>query len=192
MVQPWVLHWVKLWLMHFYAITKCPEEFKPVFYRRYVDDIFELFRKEEHLKLFVNYFNLCHENIKFTSEKVINSKLSFLDIDKTRQSQDKNQFITSVYCKPTFSGVFSHFGSFTSRGYKFNLALTLIFCCYSICCSIELFHNEIMQLNKIFEKNGYDNKFFDRCLQTFLNKIYSKKVIQHTVPKKDLLLQVSV
>ena len=45
-----------------------------------------------------------------------------------------------------------------------------------------------MQLKEIFEKNGYDNKFFDRCLQTFLNKIYSKKVPQHTVPKTDLYI----
>ena len=53
---------------------------------------------------------------------------------------------------------------------------------------MELFHKEIMQLKEIFEKNGYDNKFFNRCLQTFLNKIYSKKVPQHTVPKTDLYI----
>ena len=74
-------------------LDKCPKKFKPVFYRRYVDDTFVLFRKEEHLKLFLNYFNLCHENIKFTSEKETNNKLSFLDIEISR---DKNQFITSV------------------------------------------------------------------------------------------------
>ena len=45
-----------------------------------------------------------------------------------------------------------------------------------------------MQLKGIFEKNGYDNKFFDRCLRTFLNKIYSKKVPQHTGSKKDLYI----
>ena len=60
------------------------DSFKPVFYRRYVDDIFVLFRKEEHLKLFLNYFNSCHENIKFTSEKETNNKLSFLDIETSR------------------------------------------------------------------------------------------------------------
>ena len=42
-----------------------------------------------------------------------------------------------------------------------------------------------MQIKEIFEKNGY-NKFFDRCLATFLTKIYSKKAPKHTVPKKDL------
>ena len=55
-------------------IDKCPEEFKPVFYRRYVDDICVLFRKEEHIKLFLNYFNSCHENIKFTPEKETNNQ----------------------------------------------------------------------------------------------------------------------
>ena len=79
-----------------------------MFYGWYVDDIFVLFRKEEHLKLFLNYINSCHENIKFTSEKETNNKLSFLDIEISR---DKNQFITSVYHKPTFSGVFSNFDS---------------------------------------------------------------------------------
>ena len=42
------------------------------------------------------------ENIKFTSEKETSNKLSFLDIEMSR---GKNQFITSVYRKPTFSGV---------------------------------------------------------------------------------------
>ena len=52
-------------------LDKCPEKFKPVFYRRYVN-IFVLFRKEEHLKFFLNYFNSCHKNIQFTSEKETN------------------------------------------------------------------------------------------------------------------------
>ena len=124
-------------------LDKCPEEFKPVFYMRYADDIFVLFRKEEHIKLFLNYFNLCHENIKFTSEEKTNNKLSFLDIEISR---DKNQFITSVYRRPIFSGVFSHFDSFIPMDYKLNLVSTLIFRCYSICCSMELFYIEITQL----------------------------------------------
>ena len=62
-------------------LDKCPEEFKTVFYRRYVDNIFVIFRNEEGLKLLLNYFNSCHENIKFTSEKKTNNRLSFLDIE---------------------------------------------------------------------------------------------------------------
>ena len=36
---------------------------------------FVLFRMEEHLKLFLNYFNSCHKNIKFTSEKETNNTI---------------------------------------------------------------------------------------------------------------------
>ena len=175
MVQPLVLHWVPPLLTHFYGIMKKDGQIMPrgiqtiVFYRRYVDDISVLLGKEEHLKLFLNYFILCHENIKF-----LKTQLTTNDLFQILKSRDKNQFITSVYHKPTFSGVFSHFDSFIPRGYKFNLVLTLIFCCCSICCTMELFHREIMQLKEIFEKSGYD-KFFDRCLRTILSKIYSRK-----------------
>ena len=50
--------------------------------------------------------------------------MSFLDIDISRKK--KNQFITSIFRKPRFSGVFSHFDSFIPRGYKFNLVSTFI------------------------------------------------------------------
>ena len=33
-------------------LNDCPEDFKPVYYRRYVDDIFALFRSPDHLEEF--------------------------------------------------------------------------------------------------------------------------------------------
>ena len=48
---------------------KCPPEFKPVFYRRYVDDIFVLFKSTDHLEKFRNYFNTCHPNMSFSFEE---------------------------------------------------------------------------------------------------------------------------
>ena len=130
-MQPWVLHWLPLAPMTLAicyhvdrCLDKCPEEFKSVFYRQYVDNIFALFRNEEHLILFSTSFSLCHKNIKFTSEKETNNKLSFLEIEISR---DKNQFITLVYRSLTFCGVFCHFDSFIPRGYKFKLVLTFNF-----------------------------------------------------------------
>ena len=46
-------------------LNDCPEKFKPVFYKRYVDDIFVLFKRPEHVKPFVDYMNSKHENINF-------------------------------------------------------------------------------------------------------------------------------
>ena len=41
-------------------LNNCPSEFKPVFYRRYVDDTFLLFRFPSHIQLFLTYLNSQH------------------------------------------------------------------------------------------------------------------------------------
>ena len=72
-------HFEKNWL------NECPSQFKPVVYKRYVDDIFVLFKSKEHLKLFVNYMNSKHRNIKFTLETEDSNNFSFLVVETTRQ-----------------------------------------------------------------------------------------------------------
>ena len=61
------------------CLTNCPQEFKPVFYRRYVDDCFLVFRDISHVNKFKEYINNIHSNIKFTFELEQNSTLPFLD-----------------------------------------------------------------------------------------------------------------
>ena len=61
-------------------LDNCPVEFKPVIYRRFVDDIFLLFRSKEHIEKFPLHLNCQHCNIKFTSEIEENNSFSFLDI----------------------------------------------------------------------------------------------------------------
>ena len=48
--------------------------------------------------------------------------MPFIDVLITRTS---NGFKTSVYHKPTFSGVYSNFNSFISEEYKVGLIFTL-------------------------------------------------------------------
>ena len=47
--------------------------------------------------------------MSFTKETEQNSKISFLDVDVIRE---QGKFVTSVYRKPTFIGVYTHFESF--------------------------------------------------------------------------------
>ena len=49
-------------------LEQCPKDLKPVFYRRYVDNIFVLFESTEHLSKFRNYLNTCHSNMSFSFE----------------------------------------------------------------------------------------------------------------------------
>ena len=62
-------------------LNNCPQGFKPVFYRRYVDDIFILFKSNDHLKYFQDFLNSCHINMSFSMETEKENKLSFLDIE---------------------------------------------------------------------------------------------------------------
>lgn len=60
-------HHEKAWL------DDCPLKFKPILYRRYVDDTFLLFRKKKNASSFLNYLNQKHPNIKFTMEEELNN-----------------------------------------------------------------------------------------------------------------------
>ena len=63
---------------------------------------FVLFKSCSHLKRFQRYLNSCYVNMSFTIETEQNNKISFLDVNVIRE---QGKFITSVYRKPTFSGV---------------------------------------------------------------------------------------
>ena len=71
--------------------------------------------------------------------------------------------------------------------YKIGLLETTLFCC-SICSSYGKFHEEIVKLKEIFKQNSYPEKFIDRCIKNFLNKLHVPKLLELTAAKKELLL----
>ena len=101
----------------------------PVFYRRYVDDIFCLMKNESEANSFLLYLNGKDPNIKFTIEHEKDKKLPFLDI---LISFKNGRFETSVYRKDTFSGLFMNFRSFLPKIYKLGLISTLVDRVYKI------------------------------------------------------------
>ena len=59
-------------------LKDCLKDFKPVYYKRYVDDIFVLFNKPEHAQFFREYLNKKHKNMKFSIETKTNGHFPFL------------------------------------------------------------------------------------------------------------------
>ena len=57
---------------------------------------------------FFDYLNQQHSNIKFTIEEEVDKKLPFLDVLLDNNGPLK----TSVYHKPTFTGLYTNFESF--------------------------------------------------------------------------------
>ena len=83
---------------------------------------------------------------------VCNNCFNFLDVKVIRED---NVFTTSVYRKPSFSGVYTHFDSYMPLSYKFSLVSTIIFRSFTICSDMPKFHQEICKIKDIFTKSGY-------------------------------------
>ena len=179
LANAFLCHYEKQWL------SSCPENFRPKVYRRYVDDIFVTFDSIDQLKMFVDYMNSRHSSMKFTFEIEKQDTFSFLDIKICREN---DKITTSVYRKPTFSGVFTNFDSFIPDIYKNGLVNTLLFRSFSICSSYEKFHNEIVYLKEVLKRNGYPVTLIDNCIKLFLDRLFIYKKTKDTVDKKQLLI----
>ena len=97
-------------------------------------------------------------------------------------------FVANVYRKETFTGVYTNFSSLIPLGHKFGMVYTLLHRCFCLVSDMSKFHFEIEKLKEILLSNGYSNKFIDKCISKFMNKLYIKKPVMLTVPKKELYL----
>ena len=50
------------------------------------------------------------------------------------------------------------------------------------------YHFEIEKPKEILLSTEYSNKFIDKCISEFMNKLYIKKPVMLTVPKRQLYL----
>ena len=179
-------HWEEIWL------KKCSEKFKPVYYKRFMDDTFLLFSSKDHIKNFFRDINSRHKNMSFTYEEENDNKLPFLDILVSREDSPRHPrfFTTNMYRKPTFSGLYTNFDSFIPQSYKTGLVLSLLFRIYTICSDWPKIHIEIVNLKKIMLKNNFPSRFTDRCVKFFLEKLFSKKNKFPTVPRKVINISI--
>ena len=131
----------KMWLQN------CPSEFKPVIYRRYVDDTFLLFRSKHHIEKFRNYLNRQDKNIKFTSATENENSISFLDMKILGT-------ITNSWLQFTTNQPSAEFLSTLEvslpKSYKYNLLFTLLHRAFRLWSNFERFHQEIGKLKTIF------------------------------------------
>ena len=100
--------------------------------------------------------------------------------------RENDEFVTSVFRKETFSGVYTNFISFIPLGYKFGLVHTLLNRCFNLSSDFLKFHHEVDKLKNILSKNAYPQKFIDKCIQKFLNNMFIQRLQIPSVPKKEL------
>ena len=109
----------------------------------------------------------------------------FLDAEVSRQ---QGKVVTSVYRKPTFSGVYTHFDSFLPEVYKIGMIYILAYRCFKICSDWAKFYEEFNFLKQVFLKNGYPLSFTDKYFKMVINKLVIKRLLVTQVEKKTLIL----
>ena len=165
-------------------LKDCPFEFKPLYYWHYVDDLFIVFKSCDHILPFLNYLNSKHTNITFTYEVEKDKCLPFLDVNILFSN---GKFSTTVYRKPTLTGLFTNFESFIPITYKQGLINTLLFRYFNISSSYAIFHAEIEKFRQIMTKNGYPESFFDKVVRSFLNKNFEKAPLHSIQIRKQII-----
>ena len=150
-------------------LDDCPTDFKPVLYRRYVDDTFLLFKSENHVPLFLEYLNGKHANIKFTYEYENNGKLPFLDVLVERSGSILS---TSTYRKSTFTGLGMKYSSFIPSYYKTGLIVNLVNRAYKICSTYDSLDLELKFLTNYFVQNGFPENLVLSCIGKGLKKFF--------------------
>ena len=88
-----------------------------------MDDTLTAFQNESHSKMFLDYINKAHPNIKFTMDTETNDKINFLDIEICRVN---HELCTNVFRKICFTGQCLNFYSYYLEIFKINVCKTLI------------------------------------------------------------------
>ena len=139
---------------------------KPFSYLQYVDDTFVSFKSRSDALEFFDTLNQLHSSLSFTMEEESNGQLPFLDVLVERGD---SSFLTSIYRKPTFTGLYLDWHSFVSKSRKLNLIRCLSYRALNICseCKIE---NELKAIKDIFIDNGYPEDFIDNNIKHTVTK----------------------
>ena len=135
---------------------------------RYVDDIFATLKDKTTANAILEYLNKQHLNIRFTIEKEESKSLPFLD---TRVVRNSDRYITKIYRKKTFTGVYLNWKSLTARKYKIGLINCLLNRTWRICTTQDDRDEEVARLKSILAKNEDPKKVVDDTIAKYIARI---------------------
>lgn len=125
---------------------------KPLFYKRYLDDIFMIWNNgEEKLLEFINFANNFNPHIKFT-HKYSDTEIDFLDI-KIRVTEFGLK--TTLYRKPTDRRQFLHYKSCHPTHNKIGIPYSQMLRLRRLCSEEDDFNVKAKTLGEDFITRGY-------------------------------------
>jgi len=143
-----------------------------MWYKRYVDDTFVLVDKNANIDNIKYILNSYHPDIQFTSADEKDNELPFLDVLVHR---DGKYFTTSVYRKPTYTGLLTKWSSFVPRSYKVSAVSWMVYRAIQISSSYKIMDEEFDFIRKITKENGYPSDFVECQIRHTLNRFLQFK-----------------
>ena len=135
-------------------------------HKRYMDDSLSMNTTEEHSQEFLKILNSLHPALQYTCENESAGKFPFLDIliRKKQPIHELVEFTTSIYRKPTYTGQYTRWDSFSSRSQKVNLIKCLTTRALRI-CSTQHLQEELEQVRTIFLRNSFPAGIIERVIK---------------------------
>ena len=137
---------------------------------RYVDDTFILWPHQEDDQTLLDHVNSMQPSIQFTMEKGGDNKLPFLDVLLTRTEQN---FRSSVYRKPTFTGEYLNINSHNPYNVKKRIVYCLQHWAKAISSDIDAYQDVMISLRCCIAMTNYTYTYTYtcRCIQKIFNTI---------------------
>ncbi|CAF1508570.1 unnamed protein product [Adineta steineri] len=140
---------------------------------RYVDDTFILMEPTAEVDDVLAILNSFHPSITFTKAPEIDGSLPFLDVRVTRPLVGE-KFETTIYRKPTFTGLLTKWSSFVPIQYKKSCIISMVQRALAVCSSYTLLSVEFDDIRKLGLQNGYSLSFIEARIGIALDK-YRKR-----------------
>ncbi|KFD66310.1 hypothetical protein M514_08504 [Trichuris suis] len=139
----------------------------PIFFKRYVDDIFAIVKTGREETLLEHLNSLFPNQITLTIEKESNHRLPSLDVLVIKEG---NKLKTTVYRKPTHSDRHLHFSSHHPASVKRGIVKGMVDRALAVCDPTYL-NAELSHILNTLRCNGYPTKFVTSIIrQCKLNK----------------------
>lgn len=98
--------------------------------------------------------------------------------------------LTSLYRKPTFSGLYTKWESFLPKEYKRGLVNCLLTRAWKLCSNYEILDKEIKFIRTLLVANGYPATFLDNCIHRFLSNKMSPSPPVYGPEKKPIFISL--
>ena len=146
-------------------------ETQPLYYRRYVDDVFAIFNNHKEAEDYLKYLNSFHDNLQFTMETEKDEKLRFLDVIVHKG----DKFETEWCLKDTNTGIYIPNDSFAPFKYKTEAIRALINRAKLLSSTENFFNKGYEKIVSIFVSNGFHINVVEKIKEKVLSSLSQKE-----------------